>query len=238
MQWTDQGIILSARKHGENSLILRIFAREHGLYAGLARVSRRALGHYQQGTQAQTTWKARLSEHLGSFICETTGSGLMMSAVFADSRKLAALVSACALVEVTLAERDPHPGLYDALQMFRESLGGDAGWPRHYARFELALLRELGFGLDLARCAATGSVEDLIYVSPKSGRAVSRAAGEPWKVKLLPLPAFLRNETGGEVADGLALTGFFLHKYLFSDGAHREPPARERFISLLTAVAA
>lgn len=234
MQWTDQAIILSTRKHGESAAILRAFTREHGLYAGLAHFSRKALGQYQSGTQMQVTWKARLPEHLGSFRCEAAHN-ILLSVVFSHPRKLAALLSACALIEATLAERDPHPGLYDALQIFRAKLA-DEGWLKQYVLLEFVLLKELGFGLDLARCAVTGKTEDLMYVSPKSGRAVSRTAGEPWKAQLLKLPGFFKKEEGGDVMDGLALTGFFLRKYLFSDGTHREPPVRERFISLLESV--
>ncbi len=233
MEWSDEGIVLAARKHGEASAVVQLFTREHGRHAGLVRggAGSRARGVYQPGNLVAARWRARLAEHLGAFTCELARSHA--GAFLDDPLRLAALTSACSIAEATLPERQPYPELYDALLALIEALAAEPAWAAVYVRWELGLLRELGFGLDLGRCAATGTTEDLVYVSPKSGRAVSRAAGAPYHHRMLPLPGFLiggGQADAGDVAAGLRLTGAFLDRHLFAPHQRRLPAARERFV--------
>lgn len=231
MDWTDRGIVLSARKHGETSLIVQLLTAEHGRHAGLVRggASSRARGLYQPGNLVAAQWRARLAEHLGNFSCEMIhgGAALLMD----DGARLAALSSASALVESALPEREPYADVFESLSALLDALG-HPGWEAAYVRFELGLLASLGFGLDLARCAATGANDDLAFVSPKSGRAVSLSAGEAWRDKLLALPRFLLLDeapVAGAVGQGLALTGYFLERHVFAPQGQRMPAARIRF---------
>ncbi len=236
MEWSDAGIVLSARKHGETSAIVALLTRAHGVHAGLVRggAGKRARGILQPGNRVQARWRARLSEHLGTFTCELTGA--FAAALLDDPPRLAGLSAACAVVEAALPERQPHAAVFDGLVALLGALGTDA-WPSAYVKWELGLLGELGFGLDLSRCAATGQSDHLAYVSPKSGRAVSLAAGEPYKARLLPLPAFLvaAGKTGdaGQVADGLKLTGYFLERHVFGQRDRPLPAARLRLAERL-----
>ncbi|MEE9196423.1 MAG: DNA repair protein RecO [Alphaproteobacteria bacterium] len=236
MEWNDAGIVLSARKHGETSAILTLLTRAHGLHAGLVRggAGKRARGVLQPGNRVHARWRARLSEHLGTFTCELTAT--FAAALLDDPPRLAGLSAACAVVEAALPERQPHAAVFDGLVAFLGALESDA-WPSAYVKWELGLLRELGFGLDLSRCAATGQTDQLVYVSPKSGRAVSRAAGEPYKARLLPLPPFLLTEgeagDAGQVADGMKLTGYFLERHVFGQRDRPPPPARLRLAGRL-----
>lgn len=233
MDWRDQGVLLSARRHGESSAIIDVFTALHGRHAGVVRGggSRRVMPLLQPGAQLDLTWRARLDEHLGSFTMEPLASraGLM-----ADRAALAGLNAVCALVTHCLPEREAHPALYPATLALLEALAGQ-GWGLDYLRWELLLLEELGFGLDLSRCAVTGAVEGLVYVSPRTGRAVTAAGAGGLADRLLPLPACL---TGGAVdpaglAQGLALTGHFLTREL---GAGRPlPEARARLVAVLGA---
>jgi len=196
MEWTDQAIILSVRRHGESSAILSLLTREHGRHAGLVKggMGKGARGSLQPGNRIHVTWKARLSEHLGQITWEldaATGTRWLD-----DRGRLAAVVAACARAEKALPERAPHPAAFDALAALLEHLGAES-YDSLCCFWELGLLAEIGYGLDLSCCAATGSTEDLIYVSPKSGRAVSRTAGEPYKDRLLPLPRFLLTREAG-----------------------------------------
>ncbi len=273
MDWSDDGIVLSARKYGESAAIVTLLTLANGRHAGLVRggAGRRARGIYQPGNRVRATWRARLAEHLGSYSCELTHS--WAADILDDSLRLMALSAACAMAEVTLADREPHPALFQGLTALLSNLalrpetangaepghgaggdsGGDSGlaapWPARYARWELMLLRELGFGLDLASCAVTGDSDDLVYVSPRSGRAVSSGAGAPYKERLLPLPAFLTPafQTGAETADdmaaptrgdinnGLALTGYFLERNVFAAHDRAMPAARVRLVEALRA---
>jgi DNA repair protein RecO (recombination protein O) len=232
MEWTDDGIVLAARKHGESGLLLSLLTREHGRHAGLVKggASRRAAGIYEPGNIVRAVWKARLEEQLGHFHCEALRS--QAAGFLADAGRLAALSSACALIETAVPEREPHGGLFDS---FQGLLGGleDEAWAEIYVRWEVALLTELGFGLDLTACAATGQCDDLIYVSPKTGRAVSRAAGELWKDRLLPLPAFLAEGEGGSPLEGMILTGWFLEHHVLAPHRKALPPARARLVDRL-----
>ncbi len=237
MDWTDEGIVLAARRHGEASAVVQILTRYHGRHAGLARGGRGTRGRsvYQPGNLLSLQWRARLAEHLGSFTAELERGYAAM--LIDDPLRLAGLSSACAMAEAALPERHPYPALYEAFLILLDAIATSPDWAAVYGRWELGLLDELGFGLDLSRCAASGATEDLIYVSPKSGRAVSRQAGEPYRDKLLALPAFLRGgEAGGapDVLDALKLTGSFLNSHVFAPHDRQLPAARGRFIDRLT----
>jgi DNA repair protein RecO (recombination protein O) len=236
MDWTDHGIVLSARHHGETGLVVNLLTAEHGRHAGFVPggVSRKARPVWQPGNVVEVAWRARVAEQLGNYsgeLREPHAARAMDSAA-----ELAGLSSACAIIDEALPEREPHPAMYAGCQAFLTVLGHE-GWPAIYVRLELGLLQELGFGLDLEKCAATGTTEDLAYVSPKTGRAVSRAAAAPYKEKLLPLPGFL--STGGvpgdieELRQGLDLTGYFLERHVFWPHNKPLPPARARLIESL-----
>ncbi|MBF0393280.1 MAG: DNA repair protein RecO [Alphaproteobacteria bacterium] len=234
MNWDDDAIVLAVRRHGESGVIASLLTATHGRHSGLVRggAGKAKRGVLQPGNAVRAAWKARLAEHLGLLSCELIHPHA--AAAMDDATRLACLASACAVAEAALPERQPHPAAYAGLAALLESLPGEA-WPSIYVHWELAVLRELGFGLDLGRCAATGVSDGLAFVSPKTGRAVSASAGEPWRDKLLKLPAFL--VTGGvggasEVVEGLALTGFFLEKNAFDKPT---PPARTRFVDRLRA---
>ncbi len=238
MDWTDDGIILSARRHGETSVIVSLLTREHGRCAGLVRggTGRRQRGVLQAGTLVRATWRARLAEHLGNLSCEPISSAV--AGVLGDSMRLAALSAACAVAEAALPEREPYPGAFEGLCILMDSLAGEA-WPTVFVKWELGLLAELGYGLDLSCCAATGRNDQLAYVSPKTGRAVSLSAGEPYRNLLLRLPEFLILgdvlASPAEVFDGLALTGYFLTRHVFAAGS--VPPARARLFDRMRAAA-
>ncbi len=239
MQWQDDAIILSARKFGEGSAIVTLLSAEHGVYRAMVRSisGKKNRAIYQAGNVVEATWTGRLSEQLGSFSAEV--SGAFSALVLSSNINLLALCSACALVERCLPEREPHPHMFMILSEFLEQLVSGEDWAIMYVQFELELLQELGFGLDLSVCAATGEVDDLIYVSPRSGRAVSRTAGEPYHAKMLPLPAFLLENTSqvpktvDEIKNGLALTGFFLNKYMFEPHHWQMPEVRSRLVAAM-----
>lgn len=237
MQFTDRAIILSLRRHGESSAIVNVLAQEHGRYAavvkGISGKSNR--GIYQPGNLVLLTWKARLPEQMGLFSAE-----LMESvAAFAvhDAGKLAALTGLAALVETLVPEREPHVNLYHAVQRFMHEIRHDGPWQDAYARFELALLSECGYRLDFSSCAATGATTELVYVSPKSGRAVSWEAGRPYHEKLLPLPQFLLGKGEeisppyAEILASLRLSGYFLEHWLLAPLGKTLPAARMRLVA-------
>lgn len=232
MDWTDDGIVLTTRKFGESGLIVSLLTREHGRHAGLVRggSGKRAAGMYEPGNLVHAVWRARLEEQLGSLACEVRTNHSARH--LAHPARLAALISALSLVETALPEREPHQSLFDSLSALLVILG-EEGWEQAYIRWEMILLAELGFGIDLSCCAATGANDQLAYVSPKSGRAVSLSAGEPWKDKLLKLPGFLVEEEGGSIADGLLLTGYFLESWLFNHLGRPVPAARTRLVDRL-----
>jgi DNA repair protein RecO (recombination protein O) len=241
MHWRDEGIILSVRPHGEHSAVVHLLTRDRGRHAGLARgaLGSRQRGLFQPGNLVAATWSGRLAEHLGNYSCEAIEA--YAARVLDDADRLAALSAAAAVCERALPEREPHPPCYDGLRALLEALTGPH-WAAVYVRWELALLAELGFGLDLTACAAGGDNDRLAYVSPRSGRAVSLAAGAPYRDRLLALPGFLvgRGDDGpGEIGAGLALTGFFLERHVFAPHHQPLPPARrrlaERFPATLSA---
>jgi len=232
MEWNDEAIVLSVRHHGEGSVVAHLLTRCHGRHAGLVRggAGKEARGALQPGNQIAAWWRGRLADHLGYFRCEVIHAHA--ATVLADAGRLGCLSSACALADVTLPERDPNEPAYADLAVLLAALpGGD--WPARYVRWELSLLSTLGYGLDLASCAASGVTENLAYVSPRSGRAVSAAAGAPYRDRLLPLPGFLSDEapaTETEVAAGLRLTGHFLLQHVLAPQNIAMPPARLRLV--------
>jgi DNA repair protein RecO (recombination protein O) len=235
MEWTDEGIVLGVRRHGEANAILEVMTHAHGRHLGLVRggAGSRMRPVLQPGNAVRATWRARLDEHLGHYVVE--GLRLRAAALLDVSHALYGVTHLAALCRL-LPERDPHPLVYADLVAMLDRIDDPVVIAVAVARFELKLLAELGFGLDLDRCAATGEAGDLGYVSPKSGRAVSRRAGEPWHDRLLRLPAFLLDEasarpSAGDLADGFAVTGFFLGRYVLEPRSLRLPEARERFIA-------
>ena len=244
MEWSDTGIVLSARRHGESAAVVSLLTEHHGRHAGLVHGARgrRARGLYEAGNTLSARWQARLAEHLGRYTCELVRA--RASLLLDDPPRLAALAAVCALTEATLPERHPYPQVYDSTGLLLDALEADESWAEAMVRWELALLAELGFGLDLSACAATGTVDELAYVSPRSGRAVSREAAAPYAEKLLALPSFLARpedtaaDAAADVVAGLRLTGWFLEKHVFAGQGGRMPAARERFIDRLQARAA
>ncbi len=230
MEWSDPAFVLSARAHGESGAVVELLTEEHGRHAAhvAGGASRRMRPFLQPGARVMASYRARTSDHLGSATLEPFGEG--PAALFDDALALTGLSSATAITQGALPEREPHPGAYYALEALLQALAHPDIWPAIYVRFEAGLLEELGFGLDLSRCAATGSTDDLIYVSPKSGRAVSRDAGKPFHDRLLPLPPFMLGSQGGliegDVGAGLAITGHFLETHVFAPLNRPLPPAR------------
>ena len=233
MDWSDEGIILSARAHGETAAVAEIFTRTHGRHLGLVYGgrSRRIRPILQIGNHVDATWKARLSDHLGHFTLELRRG--IAAELMPDSFALNGLQSLIALTRL-LPERDPHPSLYEVTLFVLGFMNDPSVWPALMVRWELALLDELGFGLELTSCAATGSTQELIYVSPRSGRAVSRSAGEAYKDKLFALPSYLSmpgaDVTAADIKAGLAMTGYFLESRVLKPNELKLPEPRARFI--------
>lgn len=237
MDWHDEGIIIGTRRHGETSLIVELMTAAHGRHLGLVRGGRSRTQRpvLQPGNSVVATWRARLDEHLGTFTLEP--SAFRAARLMELQSGLYGIQALGALVRL-LPERDPHPGLYEALLTIVDLLDDPVLAAGLLVRFELRMLDELGFGLDLERCVATGRNDDLAYVSPKSGRAVSRSAGDPYRERMLPLPAFLAANPGaraetGELAAGFRLTGFFLQRHVYEPRGLTPPEARERFVALV-----
>lgn len=237
MRWADDGIFLGGRPLGETSVIANIFTRANGRAHGLVKGgrSRRIRPVLQTGNALRVEWRARLDDQLGVYTVELTGP--TAARVLDDKLALAGVNAIAALLQI-LPERDPHPKLFDEAAACL-AFAGEAAFPASIVRFELKLLDELGFGLDLTRCAATGRTAGLAFVSPRSGQAVNRDAGEPFRDKLLPLPSFLLEglksgpAAGSDVVDGLAMTGYFLNARVFSEAGKAMPKAREDFARYL-----
>ncbi len=237
IEWRDEGAVLKVRQHGESSAIVEVFTRSHGRHAGVVRggASRKVAPILQPGAQLDVTWKARLDEHLGAFVIEPLRS--RAAAAMSDRLALAGLNSVAALLVLTLPERDPHPALYDRTMALLDLLGQSELWPLAYLRWEMALLEEMGFGLDLGRCAVTGVTEGLELVSPRSGRAVSWAGAGDWADRLLPLPPVLRGEGDAgpeQIVAALGTTGWFIeHRLIGGLGDRPLPPARARLLEAI-----
>ena len=236
MEWTDDGIVLGTRRHGEANAIVELMTREHGRHLGLVRggAGSRLRPVLQPGNTVRAVWRARLDEHLGYYVVE--GLRLRTGTFLAIPHGVSAVTHLAALCRL-LPERDPHESVCDALEEVLDRLDDSRAAGARVVRFELDLLSELGFGLDLAACAVTGVQRELVYVSPKSGRAVSREAGEPWRDRLLPLPAFLGDgemesePSPDDLAAGFALTGFFLARHVLEPRGLALADAREGFIA-------
>ncbi len=240
MDWSDEGIFLSAKPLGEANAVAEIFSLGHGRHLGLVRGgrSRRMRPLLQPGNLLRVTWRARLSEHLGGFNLEMIEA--IAARILDDVLALAAIGSLTSLAKL-LPERDPHPALYASMLHVLRGLDDPRAWPARLVRWEMQLLQELGFGLDLSQCAATGADRDLAFVSPRSGRAVSRGAGEPYSDKLLGLPGFLLDErlpaSESEVIAGLNLTGYFLEREVLAPQGQILPQARDRLAALFSRAA-
>jgi DNA repair protein RecO (recombination protein O) len=237
MEWRDEGLVIGVRRHGEHSAIVEAMTRAHGRHLGLVRGGRssRLTAALQPGNSLGLVWRARLDEHLGAFTVEPLNSraGRLMGSAMA----LAGIAWLGALVRL-LPERDPHEAVYEALTVITDRLDEPMIAPALVALFEAQVLAECGFRLDLSRCAATGTSEDLAYVSPRSGRAVSLAAGAPYRDRLLPLPGFLREgarleapPSAEDIADGFRMTGFFLQRDVFTARGEPLPDSRRTFLA-------
>lgn len=239
MDWRDEGILLSMRPHGESAAIIEVLTAAHGRHMGVVRggASRKMAATLQPGTGLMLDWRARLDDHIGSFTVEPVKS---RAHLLADRLALAGLLAVCALLHEALPEREPHPALWRRTLALMDALGRE-GWTADYLRWELSLLEEIGFGLDLGACAVTGATEGLAFVSPKTGRAVTAAAAGAWADRLIPLPEGLG---GGGALDaeavrmGLRLTGFFLDRELRPVLHDRPlPEARSRLVDLMARLA-
>lgn len=238
MEFEDDAYVLSARVHGETGAIVELLTAHHGKWAAhvAGGASRRMKPFLQAGARTIVHYRARVSDQLGSAQLEPVGEG--PAALFDDPMALAGLSAGAAVAAAALPEREPHPGAFLAFEALSSALLMPDIWPAVFVRFEAGLLQDLGFGLDLSKCAATGSLDDLVYVSPRTGRAVSRTAGEPYKDRLLALPPFMLSSQGGlspgDVRAGLDLTAHFLELFVFGPLNRPLPPARVWLVDRLT----
>ena len=231
MEWHDRAFVLAARRHGESGVIVELLTGEHGRHAGLVRggQSPKSRAVLQSGNEVAAVWRGRLSEHLGTIGCELLrpyAAGLLD-----DPDRLAGLTAAAALITAALPEREPYPHVFASFEGLLRALDSGIDWPAHYVAWERDLLAELGFGLDLGRCAVSEATTDLAYVSPRTGRAVSRAAGLAYRDKLLVLPRFLWCDEPADrhqIELGMMLTGHFLVHHVFVPQGRTLPAARSR----------
>lgn len=236
MQWTDDGIVLGIKRHGESSAIAELLTRDHGRHLGLVRggSGTRLKPVLQAGNSVRAVWRARLDDHLGTYSVETLT--MRTGAVFASSYAVFGVGHLTSLARL-LPERDPHLAVFTALEDILDGIGDLHAVAAKTVRFELQILSELGFGLDLDSCAVTGTSDDLAYVSPKSGRAVSRSGGEEWRDRLFRLPAFLRDDEAkpdaDDIAAGFALTGYFIGRHVLEPRGSSFATEREHFLSAL-----
>lgn len=232
-QWRDQGFVLSVRPHGEGGAVVSVLTEQHGRHAGYLHgaqsAKKRAM--LELGTLVSCDWTSRVEGQLGTYTLEPEGG--LPHGVLDDALKLSALLSACALCDAALPEREGHPGLFHGFKTLIDMMNATDIWAAAYIYWEIAFLKELGFGMDLTRCAGGGDSGRLAYVSPKSGRAVSYEAGQPYKEKLLELPAFLKPNGGpvdaAEIHKGLKMTGYFLEHWAFAHHTKGVPEPRLRF---------
>ena len=237
MEWREEGVLLARRRHGENAAIIEVFTEGHGRHAGIVRggAGRKLAPVLQPGTQVDVSWRARLEDHLGAFTVEPVAS--RAATLMGDRKALAGLNALTALLSFALPEREAHAALYHRTLAVLDMMGESEFWPLAYVRWELFLLEELGFGLDLGRCAVTDRSDNLVFVSPKSGRAVSRVGAGEWASKMLPLSPALIGEGEGspeDIRDALTVTGHFLQNWVATSlGNKALPEARARLVELL-----
>ena len=240
MDFTEEAFVLSARSHGDTGVIVDLLTQTHGRRAAYVAggASRKMKPFLQPGARVVVDYRARTAEQLGAARLEPVGEG--PSALFDEPLALAGLAAAAAVVQGALPEREPHPGVFLAFEALVSALAVPQVWPAIFVRFEAGLLEDLGFGMDLSHCAATGTLDDLIYVSPRTGRAVSREAGAPYADKLLTLPPFMLGAQAGfgagDIRAGFALTGHFLEQFVFHPQDRPLPPARDRLVEKLSAL--
>jgi DNA repair protein RecO (recombination protein O) len=237
MEFHEEAFVLSARAHGDTGVVADLLTETHGRHAAYVAggASRKMKPFLQPGSRVIADYRARTSDHLGSARLEAVGEGA--SALFDDPMALTGLAAATAVTQGALPEREAHPGAFLAFEALMGAFQIPEVWPAIFVRFEAGLLEDLGFGLDLSRCAATGTMDDLIYVSPRTGRAVSREAGAPYADKMLKLPPFMLGAQAGlgdgDVGAGLDLTGHFLEQFVFHPQNKPLPPARDWMVSKL-----
>lgn len=242
LQWDDTGIVISVARHGEQSAIIRLLTSQHGLQPGMAKgvYSKKHRGTYQPGNVVHAHWQARLEEHLGFYSCELQQS--VTAQLLASPLALKLVNAAAALVIAAVPERIDEGDIFNKINDIIVNINSSndvSAWVLAYVEFEFTMLHALGFGLDLSECAATGDADaqKLVYVSPKSGRAVCAEAGEPYKAKMLPLPAFLRDgkttDDMRQMLDGLTLTGYFLEEWVLAPEGRKMPDARAELLSYL-----
>ncbi len=240
MEWTDDAFVLDARRHGESASIVTLLTPGYGRHAGLVyggSGNGKSRGVFQPGNRLRVSWRGRLAEHLGNYTAELTTAHA--ATLLDDPLRLAGLQSACAIAEVALPEREPHPAVFSGFEALLLAMPSQY-WATIYVKLEVGLLQELGFGLDLVSCALTGTHEDLAFVSPRTGRAVSRSAAEPYSGKLLVLPRFLvpgaalEEATQQDIVEGLALTAHFLERHVLAPHNKPLPAARTRFVDRLS----
>lgn len=238
MEWHDEGTLIARRPFGENALIIEVLTMTQGRHAGVVPggASRRRAAWFQPGTRLQLHWRARATDQLGTFRVEPVRDRTVL---MGDPLALAGLNAVCAMLVFALPERDPHPQLVQRTESLLDAMAAGADWAPAYLAWEMALLDEMGFGLDLGRCAVTGASEGLAYISPRSGRAVSRAGAGEWADRLFPLPALMGgagDNRGNGLAEGLAITGHFLTHRIAAELVGRPlPAARGRLIDRLVA---
>lgn len=235
MQWSDSGIIINAKPFGEGKAVITLLTYEHGRCSGMIRLSKQNRGWLNIGAKVEATWKARLETQLGQWQMEPTPESYRLLPCLDCPKKLSSLTSAASLAHILLPESHEYRRIYDSLDQLIATFATD-NWVEAYIKYEITLLSEMGYGLDLGQCAVTGQTDDLVAVSPKTGRAVSRAAAEPYMAKLLPLPQFLLKKstiTVKDISDGLSLTGYFLSRFALASINCGLPPSRSRMIDYL-----
>ena len=241
MEWHDVGFVVAARRHGESGVIVELLTSGHGRHAGLVHggQSPRLRAVLQPGNEVAAVWRGRLNEHLGTIACELLRPHA--AGMIDDPDRLAGLAAAAALVTAALPEREPAPNLFISFRSLLQALDSAPDWPARYVGWERDLLAALGFGLDLGRCAVSGVTTDLAYVSPRTGRAVSRAAGLQYHDKLLSLPGFLSRDEPADprqIALGMVLTEHFLVHHVFALQGRSLPAARRRLAERMQRAAA
>ncbi len=233
MKFSDHGIIISLKKYGENSLIVKVFSQHHGVYRGFVKSvkSSKDKVNFQIGNLISFEYRARIEENLGQFFAVDLVRSFCAKMMF-DKLRLSCATSVFSIIDSVFLERDNHQMLFDKLQDFLQKLSDENCQKKEflaeYIRLELKILKTLGYGIDLSSCAVTESEDDLVFVSPKSGRAVSYQAGKPYENKLLKLPNFListSDHDDEQLIDGLKLSGFFLEKFVFEE---KNPEQKKR----------